>query len=169
MRHAPKARRVRLYLSEGDRAGHRLAHLAVMELLRKEGAAGAVCFRGLEGFGAGRDLHVAHLVDVDARLPLVIEWVDASGRVERILPAVRALVPKAMVTVDDTEIVTRARRADPAGPARAHGRRRDDARGGGGRGGHAGDGGRPAHGADRAARAPVIEGGRRWASSPRVI
>ncbi len=100
-----KARRVRLYLSEGDRAGHRPAHLAVMELLRGEGAAGAVCFRGLEGFGAGRDLHVAHLVDVDARLPLVIEWVDAADRVERILPAVRALVREALVTVDDTEIV----------------------------------------------------------------
>jgi CBS domain-containing protein len=100
-----KSRRVRLYLSEGDRAGHRPAHLAVMELLRKEGAAGAVCFRGLEGFGAGRDLHVAHLVDVDARLPLVIEWVDAPARVERILPAVRALVRHALVTVDDTEIL----------------------------------------------------------------
>lgn len=100
-----KARRVRLYLSEGDRAGHRPAHLAVMELLRGEGAAGAVCFRGLEGFGAGRDLHVAHLVDVDPRLPLVIEWIDAADRVERILPAVRALVREALVTVDDTEIV----------------------------------------------------------------
>ena len=100
-----KARRVRLYLSEGDRAGHRPAHLAVMELLREEGAAGAVCFRGLEGFGAGRDLHVAHLVDVDARLPLVIEWIDVPDRVERILPAVRALVRGALVTVDDTEIV----------------------------------------------------------------
>jgi CBS domain-containing protein len=100
-----KARRVRLYLSEGDRAGHRPAHTAVMELLRKEGAAGAACFRGIEGFGAGRDLHVAHLVDVDARLPMVIEWVDAPARVERILPAVRALVRGALVTIDETEIV----------------------------------------------------------------
>lgn len=100
-----KARRVRLYLSEGDRTGHRPAHLAVMELLRKEGAAGAACFRGIEGFGADRDLHVAHLVDVDARLPLLIEWVDAPARVERILPAVRALVRGALVTVDETEIV----------------------------------------------------------------
>lgn len=99
------ARRVRVYLNEGDRAGHHPAHLAVMELLRREGAAGAVCFRGLEGFGAHKDLHVAHLVDVAAHLPLVIEWVDVPERVERILPALRALVPGAPITVDATELL----------------------------------------------------------------
>jgi len=99
-----KAKRVRIYLSEDDRAGHRPAHAAIMDLLRAEGAAGATCFRAFEGFGSGGALHVAHLVDVPAHLPLVVEWIDAPEKVEALLPRVRALLGHALVTVDDTEI-----------------------------------------------------------------
>jgi CBS domain-containing protein len=95
-------RRVRVYVSEGDRIEGRPAHLALLELLRREGAAGATCFKAHEGFGAGRTLHVAHLVDVDSRLPLVVEWVDEPARVDRVLPLLRSAVGRGLVTVDDT-------------------------------------------------------------------
>lgn len=99
------ARRVRVYLGEDDRHGGRPAHLALLELLRDEGASGATAFRALEGFGPSGDLHVPHLVDVVSHLPLVVEWIDAPDRVERLLPRVREIARHALVTVDETEIV----------------------------------------------------------------
>jgi CBS domain-containing protein len=111
------ARRVRVYVTEGDRIDGKAAHLALLELLRREGAAGATCFKAHEGFGAGGELHVAHLVDVGARLPLVVEWVDAPERVERILPAVRALVP-GLITVDETQLAMAGEPRSDAIPSR---------------------------------------------------
>jgi PII-like signaling protein len=100
-----RARRVRIYLNDSDKAGHVPAHLAVLELLRGQGAQGATVFKGLEGFGAAGQLHLSHLVDVAGKLPLVIEWIDQADRVERLLPQVRALVSRGFITCDDTEVL----------------------------------------------------------------
>jgi hypothetical protein len=53
-----KAKRVRIYVNEDDRAGGRPLHLAILELLRRENAQGATVLRGVEGFGATGQLHV---------------------------------------------------------------------------------------------------------------
>ena len=100
-----KARRVRIYLSEGDRAGHRPAHLAILEFLRGENAQGATVLLGVEGFGGTGTLHTSLLVDVARDLPMVIEWVDRPEVVDRLLGRVKALVPHGLITVDDTEVV----------------------------------------------------------------
>jgi CBS domain-containing protein len=99
------ARRVRIYLSEGDKVGHQPASLAVLELLRREDAQGATVIRAVAGFGATGALHVPHLVEVAQDLPVVIEWIDAPQQVERVLPLLQALVPRGLITVDDTQVV----------------------------------------------------------------
>jgi PII-like signaling protein len=100
-----KAKRVRIYVNEGDRVGHRPTHLAILELLRKENAQGATVLRGIEGFGATGIVHTTLLVDVAHDLPMVVEWVDRTEVVERLLERLKALVPHGLITVDDTEIV----------------------------------------------------------------
>ena len=100
-----KARRVRIYVNEDDRVGHRAAHLAILEFLRREGTRGATVFRGVEGFGASGELHLSHLVDVAQKLPLVVEWIDRPEVVERLLGPLKRLLPRGLVTVDQTEIL----------------------------------------------------------------
>jgi PII-like signaling protein len=100
-----RARRVRIYVTEGTKAGRQSAALAVLQLLRAEGAHGATVFRGAAGFGPAGHIHVSHLVDVAQDLPVVVEWVDVPDVVERLLPQVIGLVQHGLVTVDDTEIV----------------------------------------------------------------
>jgi CBS domain-containing protein len=100
-----RARRVRIYVNEGDHVGHVPTHIAVMQLLRKEGAQGATVFRGIEGFGAAGEVHLSHLVDVAGKLPLVVEWIDEAERMERLMPQLLALVKHGFITSDQTEIV----------------------------------------------------------------
>lgn len=100
-----RAKRVRIYVSEDDRAEGRPLHLAILELLRRENAQGATVLKGVEGFGAAGRIHAAHLVDVAWRLPVVIEWVDRPEQVERLAPRLRALVRHGLITVDDTEVL----------------------------------------------------------------
>lgn len=100
-----KARRVRIYLSEDDRRGGKLLYRAVVELLRGENAQGATVLRAVEGFGAAGQLHASLLVDVAARLPVVVEWIDRPEQVERLMPRVLELVQHGLVTVDETEVL----------------------------------------------------------------
>ena len=65
-----KAKRVCIYVNEGDLYGHQPVHVAIVAFLRKEGAAGATVFRAIEGFGGAGILHTARLVDVTWRLPI---------------------------------------------------------------------------------------------------
>ncbi len=100
-----KAKRVRVYLSEGEKVGHQPAWMAMLELLRRENARGATLVRGVSGFGSTGRIHTPHVVDVAQDLPVVIEWIDAPEAVERILPRVKELMSRGLVTVDDTEVV----------------------------------------------------------------
>lgn len=100
-----KAKRVRIYVNEDDKLGGKPLHLALLELLRRENARGAIVHRAMEGFGASGQIHVSHLVDVAARLPVVVEWIDAAEQVERLAPRIRELVRHGLVTVDDTTVL----------------------------------------------------------------
>lgn len=100
-----KAKRVRIYLNEDDRIGRMSAVQVLVEFLRRENAQGATVLRGVEGFGATGEIHVSHLPEIARKLPVIVEWIDVSERVERLLPRIREMVPRGLVTMDETEIV----------------------------------------------------------------
>jgi CBS domain-containing protein len=99
-----RGKRVRIYLNEGDRVGDQTGEIAIVTFLRRENAAGATVFRAVEGFGGHGLIHPAG-VDVARTLPMLIEWIDSEERVEQLLPRVKELVPRGLITVDPTEIV----------------------------------------------------------------
>ena len=96
-------KRVRIYLNERDLSAGQPLYLAVLEHLRREGATGATALRGIAGFGAGHRLRSAGIADFSPN-PLVIEWVDRSERVLRIMPALDELLPEALITVEDIRV-----------------------------------------------------------------
>jgi CBS domain-containing protein len=109
-----RGKRVQIFLDERDSVHGRALYTAILERLRAEGAAGATVIRGIAGYGAHSRIHSAHLADLAAPLPLVITWVDAPDRVERLLPAICALVTEGLVTVEDVNIVKYSHRDLPA-------------------------------------------------------
>lgn len=100
-------KRVRIYVGAQDRApGSRLPLWeAVLNLLQREGAAGATVVRGLAGFGAHSRIHTARLADLTPDLPVLVEWLDGPDRVERLLPRVCDLVQTGMITMEDVQVV----------------------------------------------------------------
>ena len=71
---------VRIFLGDSDAWHHRPLAQALLERLRREGFAGATVFHGVAGFGAASVIHTAHLVDLSADLPVVIEVVGPRTR-----------------------------------------------------------------------------------------
>ena len=103
--------RVEVYVGETDQVGHRPVYQAILEYLRKEGAAGATVTRGIAGFGRGSLIHTAAILRLSLDLPVVLTWIDAPERVERLLPRVRELAGSGVITVEEVGIASYGERA----------------------------------------------------------
>lgn len=110
-----KAVRVIVYIGESDHYQGKALYMALLQLLKQEGAAGATVVRGLAGFGAKSRIHTATIVDLSSDLPIRLEWVDQPEVVERLLPQVRQMVDDGLITVEEVDVVQYApgRRPDP--------------------------------------------------------
>lgn len=110
-----KALRVIVYFGESDHYEGKALHAALLEFLKREGAAGATIVRGLSGFGAHSRIHTAKIVEISFDLPLRLEWVDQPETVERLMPYIRRMVDDGLITVEEVDVVQYApgRRPDP--------------------------------------------------------
>lgn len=104
MQQYSRGKRVQIFCGETDQVGHRPRYQAILELLRREGAAGATVTRGIAGFGRGSLIHTAAILRLSLDLPLVITWIDAPERVERLMPSVQQLAGSGVITIDEVGI-----------------------------------------------------------------
>lgn len=85
------------------RGADRLA-TAIVSFLRREGAAGATIFRGIDGVRAGERLRSPSVTNPFADAPFLVEWIDDPERVRRLLPGVEEMLTEGTITVKDVEI-----------------------------------------------------------------
>jgi PII-like signaling protein len=96
---------MRIFIGESDRWQHRPLHVALVELFRREGLAGATVLRAVAGFGASSVVHTADVLRLSADLPLVIEVVDTQEHVDRVLPHVDRMMQGGLVTLEKVRVL----------------------------------------------------------------
>lgn len=100
-----EAELIRIYISEADKYDGKPLHEVIVQGAREHKMGGVTVLRGLEGFGAMRHLHHAHVLCMSEDLPLVIEIVDASLNVKAFLPHLDEWVNDGLVTVERVRVV----------------------------------------------------------------
>jgi PII-like signaling protein len=113
MRISGEGKLLRVFIGESDHHEGKPLYQALVERVRAEGLAGATVLRGIEGFGASSHLHTSRILRLSQDLPIVVEIVDTTEQIERILPIVDEMVRDGMVTVERVEVLT-YRAAPPA-------------------------------------------------------
>ena len=97
---------VRIFIGDSDKWHHQPLDQALIERLRKEGFAGVTVLRGIAGFGAASVIHTAHLVDLSADLPIVIEVIDDQEHIDRLLPILDEMITRgALVTIEKVRVL----------------------------------------------------------------
>jgi PII-like signaling protein len=97
---------VRIFIGDSDKWHHQPLDRALIERLRREGFAGTTVIRGVAGFGATSVIHTAHLVDLSADLPVLIEVVDDQEHVDRLLPILDEMLNSgALVTIEKVRVL----------------------------------------------------------------
>jgi len=100
---------VSIYLNEADKWEHHPLDLALLRFLHHAGCAGGTVVRGLAGFTKGGGIVTTSLVDVGSKLPVVVQFVEASDKVQEVMPTLRRMAGKRLITVQEVQVVP----ADP--------------------------------------------------------
>jgi uncharacterized protein len=97
---------VRIFIGDADKWHHQPLYRALLERLRREGFAGATVLHGVAGFGAASVIHTAHIVDLSADLPVLIEVVDDQEHIDKLLPILDEMLTKgALVTIEKVRVL----------------------------------------------------------------
>lgn len=96
---------LRIFIGEDDRWKGKPLHEALVIEARARGLAGATVFRGFMGFGAHSRVHKAGILDLSSDLPLVIEIVDDTEKIEAFLPVVDEMVKEGLATVEKATVI----------------------------------------------------------------
>jgi uncharacterized protein len=96
---------VRIFIGESDTWHGKPLYQAIVERVREEGLAGATVVRGIEGFGVDSRLHTSRILRLSEDLPVVIEIVDTTEQIQRVLPLLDEMVGEGMVTLERVEII----------------------------------------------------------------
>jgi PII-like signaling protein len=96
---------LRIYTEEGKMNGHRPLYEDIVMKARAAGLAGATVLRGPMGFGLHAVIHTAKILDLSAKLPLVIEIVDSDEKIRAFLEALDGVGDLGLVTLEKVEVV----------------------------------------------------------------
>lgn len=112
MEEVTDGRLLRIFVGEDDEYGGRPLYEAIVELLRREGVAGATVFRGIMGYGRSSVVHTAKVLRLSEDLPIVVECVDRAAAIEAVLPRLDAMIGEGLVTIEAADVrIHRGRRA----------------------------------------------------------
>ena len=99
-----EAKLLRIFIGEDDQWHHRPLFEEIVRMARERHLAGATVIRGVEGFGQSSHLHTARILRLSQDLPLIIEIVDTTEKIDPFLQEIDEMITGGMVTVERVEV-----------------------------------------------------------------
>ncbi len=104
-----QAKMLRIHMGEGDRWQGKLLHEAIVEKCRELGMAGAIVYRGIEGFGSSARIrhggHWTHPRDA----PVMVSIIDTQERIDILLPHLDKMVEEGLIAMSGVEVIRYSR------------------------------------------------------------
>ena len=96
---------LRIFIGETNRYKGRPLYEAIVLKARSLNLAGATVLRGIMGFGANSRLHTAKILRLSEDMPIVIEIVDTSENIKRLLPFLDEVVGEGLITLENIRVI----------------------------------------------------------------
>lgn len=105
--HGLKGERVlmRVHIGERDKYKGKPLYAAIVELLRRKGYAGATVYRGIMGFGASSTVHTDRIEVLSLDLPIVVECIETSERIDAVLPELDEMIGGGLITLERANVI----------------------------------------------------------------
>jgi PII-like signaling protein len=108
-----KALKVSIYVSEGSKHHGIPVYSSILDFLFYRGVSGATVLKGIAGFGADHHMHSASIVEISDHMPLKIEFVESSEKVDEILGKLEEMAGTGMIEIQETTVSKPAQVSKP--------------------------------------------------------
>src|SRR5271154_6639819 len=95
---------LRIFLGEADEYLNRPLYRAIVLRARELHLAGATVLRGPMGFGRSTHLHNAHILRLSFDLPIVVEIVDETQKINAFLPELQKMMQGGLITMERDQV-----------------------------------------------------------------
>jgi PII-like signaling protein len=100
---------MRIHFGESDKWEGKPLYRALVDLFRREGFYGVTVLRGVGGYGSSslgqHPYHTTAILRLSQDLPIVVEVVEYSDKIEKILPALDKMVAGGMITLEKVRVI----------------------------------------------------------------
>jgi PII-like signaling protein len=96
---------MRIHIGESDKWEGRSLHQAIVEMFRREGFCGVTVLRGVGGYGSASRYHSDKILRLSQDLPIVIELIEYTERIERVLPKLDQLIGGGLITLEKVRVI----------------------------------------------------------------
>jgi PII-like signaling protein len=96
---------MRIHIGESDRWHGKPLYEAVIEMFRREHFSGATVLRGVGGYGSASIYHTEKVLRLSQDLPIVIEVVEFTERIEQILPRLDEMIDGGLITLEKVRVI----------------------------------------------------------------
>lgn len=106
-----EARMLRIHFGEGDKWMGKPLHEAIVAKCRELGMAGAIVYRGIEGYGTStRIRHSSHwMLSKDA--PIMLSIIDTDEQIQKLIPHLDEMVEEGLIATSRVEVIRYSRAA----------------------------------------------------------
>jgi PII-like signaling protein len=102
---AGPAKKVSIYVGEDHKYHGQSVYSAILDFLFYRGISGANVVRGIAGFGADHHMHTMRIERLTENLPVKIEFIESTEKVEELLPKLHEMVGTGLIEVQETTVV----------------------------------------------------------------
>jgi PII-like signaling protein len=96
---------MRIHIGESDKWHGKLLYEAIVQLLRTQGFSGVTVLRGVGGYGSTSVYHTEKILRLSQDLPIVLESVEFSERIEQILPKLDEMIGGGLITLEKVRVI----------------------------------------------------------------
>jgi uncharacterized protein len=96
---------LRIFIGESDRHDGKPLYEAIVLKARELHLAGATVLRGAMGFGPSSRIHTSKILRLSGDLPIVIEIVDSSEKIDAFLPVLETMMGGGLVTLEKVRVL----------------------------------------------------------------
>ena len=96
---------MRIHIGESDKWHGKPLYEAIVELLRKESFSGVTVLRGVAGYGGSSVYHTDKILRLSQDLPIILEVVEATERIDQILPRLDGMVEGGLITLEKVRVI----------------------------------------------------------------
>lgn len=108
-----EARMLRIHFGESDKWQGKPLHEAILAKCQELGLAGAIVYRGIEGYGTSTRVRHPSLWKLSRDAPIMVSVIDTEENIARLLPHLDAMVGEGLIAASTVQVTRYSRSAGP--------------------------------------------------------